>query len=65
MSWSMLEPDDPLVCECKYDEARDEMDQEDCPIHCDLVDQPNPMEGPREDRKPPFTIRRKVNESAA
>ena len=26
------------VCECKYDEARDEMDREDCPFHCNLVD---------------------------
>ena len=30
----MLEPDDPPICECRYDEARDEMDRDDCPFHC-------------------------------
>ena len=65
MSWSMLEPDEPLVCECKYDEARDEMDCEDCPFHHDLDDQPDPVEECQEDRKPPLTIKRKTNESAA
>lgn len=37
MSYSFLEPEWPAVCECKYDEARDEMDREDCPFHFDLV----------------------------
>jgi hypothetical protein len=36
MSWSMLEPEEPPICECKYDEARDGMDRDDCPFHCDL-----------------------------
>ena len=36
MSFSMLEPDDPPICECRYDGARDEMDRDDCPFHCDL-----------------------------
>ena len=35
MSYSFLEPEWPAVCECKYDEARDEMDREDCYLHCD------------------------------
>jgi len=30
MSFSMLEPEDPPICECRYDEARDEMDRDDC-----------------------------------
>jgi hypothetical protein len=38
MSWSMIEPEELPVCECKYDEARDEMDRGDCPFHYDLVD---------------------------
>ena len=38
MSYSFLEPEWPAFCECKYDEVRDEMDREDCPFHCDLVD---------------------------
>lgn len=39
MSYSFLEPEWPAYCECKYDEARDEMDREDCPFHCDQVDE--------------------------
>ena len=38
MSYSFLEPEWPAVCECKYDEARDEMDREDCPFHCHIQD---------------------------
>lgn len=38
MSWSMIEPEEPAVCECKYDEARDEIDRGDCPFHYDLVE---------------------------
>ena len=38
MSYSFEEPEWPAVCECKYDEARDEMDRENCPFHFDLVD---------------------------
>ena len=36
MSYSFREPEWPAVCECKYDEALDEMDRENCPFHCDL-----------------------------
>jgi hypothetical protein len=36
VSYSFLEPEWPVYCECKYDEARDEMDREDCPFHCDM-----------------------------
>jgi hypothetical protein len=38
VSYSFREPEWPAVCECKYDEARDEMDRDDCPFHCDLMD---------------------------
>ena len=36
MSYSFLEPEWPAYCECRYDEARDEMDREDCPFHCNM-----------------------------
>ena len=39
MSYSMTEPDWPLECECRYDEAHDRIDREDCAIHCDLEDE--------------------------
>jgi hypothetical protein len=38
VSYSFREPEWPAVCECKYDEARDEMDRDDCPFHDELVD---------------------------
>jgi len=38
MSYSFREPEEPAICECKYDDIRDRMDREDCPFHCDLVD---------------------------
>ena len=63
MSWSMLEPEDPPVCECKYDEARDVMDREDCPFHCDLDDQTQPVE--KEHRKPASIIKRRPDERVA
>jgi hypothetical protein len=37
VSYSFCEPEWPAVCECKYNEARDEMDREDCPFHSDGV----------------------------
>jgi hypothetical protein len=64
MNWSMLEPDDPPVCECKYDEARDVMDREDCPFHCDLVDEVQPKKMPEIERKR-AALTRSVDESAA
>ena len=38
MSYSFREPEEPPVCECRYDEIHDRMDREDCPFHCDIVD---------------------------
>jgi len=40
VSYSFREPEWPAVCECRYDEVRDEMDREDCPFHCDASDRP-------------------------
>ncbi len=62
MSWSMRLPEDPPVCECKYDEIRDEMDRDDCPFHCDLSD---PTEDTRHGRKPPETAPMRTNREAA
>ena len=56
MSYSMLEPEWPQVCECKYDEVRDRMDREDCPFHCDMVDDPEPAEVLPAERKPPASV---------
>jgi hypothetical protein len=40
MSYSMRLAEEPPECECRYDEARDEMDRDDCPFHCDLPGEP-------------------------
>ena len=53
MSYSFREPDWPVFCECKYDEARDEMDRDDCPFHCDLRDNAAREEGQIATRKRP------------
>ena len=50
MSYSMRVPDEPPECECRYDEARDEMDREDCPFHCDWLEDTAPPK-----RKQPAT----------
>lgn len=42
----MLEPEEPLGCECKYDAERDEMDREDCPFHCAAVEDAARQEAP-------------------
>ena len=64
MSYSMLEPDWPPVCECFYDEERDELYVEDCPLHRHLAElfkvEPEPSQ-----RKPPASAGAKENESAA
>jgi hypothetical protein len=35
VSFSFREPEWPTVCECKYDEVRDEVDRDDCSFHDD------------------------------
>jgi hypothetical protein len=31
---------DEVTCECRYNEAADEMDREDCPVHTDIDGEP-------------------------
>ena len=53
MSYSFREPEEPAICECKYDEMRDRMDREDCPFHCDLLEDTREMEALCTERKRP------------
>jgi hypothetical protein len=55
MSFSLRLPEDDLVCECKYDEIHDRMDREDCPFHCEIVEDTEPAVVPA-DRKPPAPV---------
>ena len=64
MSYSFREPEWPDVCECKYNEARDEMDREDCPFHCPLIEAPQAATERAAKRKGP-AITGDVTESAA
>jgi hypothetical protein len=64
VSYSFLEPEWPAECECKYDEARDEMDREDCPFHCDLVENVAEEEAQTATRKTPARTG-DIKESAA
>jgi hypothetical protein len=65
MSFSMLEPEEEPICECRYDEARDAMDREDCPFHCDIVDEFDTAEAPPVERKRPEAIAREIGADAA
>ena len=65
MSWSMIEPEEPPICECKYDEVRDEMDCEDCPFHCDLIDDVPQHEAHLIQRKKPDSTTANQQEDAA
>jgi hypothetical protein len=60
MSFSMIEPDEPMDCECRYDEIRDRMDRDDCPFHCDLPED----DEVRPTQRKPATRVRKENEAA-
>ena len=53
MSYSFRLPEEDPVCECKYDEVHDRMDREDCPFHCDLIDDFEPADPVWVERKPP------------
>jgi hypothetical protein len=64
MSYSFREPEWPADCECKYDEARDEMDRDDCPLHCDQIKDSESLPKPPLSRKP-SGIARSIKESAA
>jgi hypothetical protein len=65
MSFSMLEPEEEPICECRYDEARDVMDREDCPFHCDLVDDEDTAEDPQVERRRPEAIAGEIGADAA
>jgi len=56
MSYSFREPEEPAVCECKYDDIGDRMDCEDCPFHCDLVEDPPEIEVLSPQRKRPTVV---------
>jgi len=68
----MREPEEEPVCECRYDEARDVMDRDDCPFHCDLPpDQPagmrelDELQGPRPVKRKKAAIAGDRDEAAA
>jgi hypothetical protein len=61
----MREPEEAPICECKYDEARDEMDREDCPFHCDLVEDVPQQEAHPVRRKRPDSTTANPREDAA
>lgn len=56
MSYSFRLPEEDPICECRYDEVHDRMDREDCPFHCDMVDDPEPAREFSVERKPPAMI---------
>jgi hypothetical protein len=55
VSFSFREPEEPAVCECKYDEIHDRMDREDCLFHFDLLDDITHIDGGCQERKRPGT----------
>jgi hypothetical protein len=65
VSYSMQEPEWAPVCECKYDEVHDRMDREDCVLHCDMVDDPEPPLANQITFKKPATIAKRKEENAA
>lgn len=65
MSYSLREPEWPAVCECRYDEARDEMDREDCAFHCDAETIRQGQDLAPRRRRPMQKTDVEVNESAA
>jgi hypothetical protein len=58
MSFSFRLPEDDPVCQCKYDEAHDRMDKEDCAFHCDMVEDSASTTVLPAERKPPVSILR-------
>jgi hypothetical protein len=68
MSYSFQEPDWPPVCDCRYDEVRDEMDRGNCAIHCRMEEVPRLAEEyPAAQRAPkkPAAILTRGKENAA
>jgi hypothetical protein len=56
MSFSFRLPEEEPVCECKYDEIHDQMDREDCPFHCHLIENMAIADVPQAERKPPASV---------
>jgi hypothetical protein len=56
MSFSFRLPEENPTCECKYDEAHDRIDKDDCAFHCDMVEDAEPANGAPAERKPPASI---------
>ena len=51
MSFGFQLPEEHPVCECKYDEAHDRMDREDCHFHSNEAE--DPIVALQVERKPP------------
>lgn len=62
MSYSLNEPEWPPMCECCYDEARNEVFRGNCPLH--YKDDPEGPEQVPAARKPP-TIQKALKPSPA
>lgn len=56
MSYSFRLPEEDPVCECSYDEIHDRMDREDCPFHCHILEEAEPLGVLRTDRKPNVSV---------
>ena len=65
MSFSMLEPEEAPVCECRYDETRDRMDRDDCPFHCGFTNDLDSTEMLELEQKRPTRDLGKRREGAA
>lgn len=44
MSYSFRIPEEEPICECRWDEARQRMDREDCVFHANLPEEPAEVE---------------------
>jgi hypothetical protein len=65
MSYSFQEPEGPPVCECRYDEVRDEVDRGNCQLHCDMEEEASAPAETQVAGKKPTTIARPTKENAA
>jgi hypothetical protein len=55
MSYSFRLPEEEPICECKYNEVHDRMDRDDCPFHCDMVENSEQESQAPTERKPPLS----------
>lgn len=56
MRWSVEEPEWRPVCECRYDEIRDEVFRGDCELHYDMIEESEPDSLTPTERKPPASV---------